>query len=97
MLLVTARRGPDGAQVSVPATVSATATDLRGQRQTIEMRPMASSAPVAEAQERMLDYVGIFRAELPDTLRFELQVRPEDGAPVRLEFTRELAPAASEL
>ena len=84
MLLVAARRGPDGAEVAVPARVTATATDLRGRRQDIEMRELRVGD--------LLDYVGTVETTLPDTLRFDVTIVPEGGASSSMQFTREFFP-----
>lgn len=84
MLLVAVRRGAEGAEVTVPARVTATATDLRGRRQDIEMRELR----VAD----LLDYVGTVQTTLPDTLRFDVTIVPEGGASSSMQFTREFFP-----
>ena len=42
MLLVGVRQGPDMQETALPATITATATDLRGVRQTLELREVRS-------------------------------------------------------
>ncbi|UHQ22366.1 DUF4426 domain-containing protein [Lysobacter sp. 5GHs7-4] len=88
MLLVAVRRGPDGQDVAVPARVSATATDLRGQRHTLELRELRTG----EGDAQLLDYIGTVEIALPDTLRFEVGVTPEQGASTTVQFSREFYP-----
>lgn len=84
LLLVALRRGDDGQEVSVPARVEATVTDLRGQRHALELRELRSG--------ELLDYVGTVQVSLPDTLRFELRIVPEGGRVSNMQFTREFHP-----
>lgn len=92
MLLVAIRRGPEGQEVALPAKVTATATDLRGQQQTFEMRELRSGAPGTPPEQQLLDYVGTVRVQMPDTLRFNVQITREGSAPVQLQFAREFYP-----
>lgn len=84
MLLVAVRKGPDGAEVAVPARVTATATDLRGRRQDVAMRELRVGD--------LVDYVGTVQTTLPDTLRFDVTIVPEGGASSSMQFTREFFP-----
>lgn len=84
MLLVGLRQGESGQASSVPAQVSATTTDLRGQRETIELRPLVSG--------ELVDYVGFVQVTLPDTLRFEVDIQLEDGRRSTMRFSRQFAP-----
>lgn len=84
MLLVAVRQGADGNEVALPAQITATATDLRGQRQTIAMRELRVGD--------LLDYVGTVQTTLPDTLRFDVTIVREDGATSSLQFSREFFP-----
>ena len=84
MLLVGVRQGPDMQETALPATITATATDLRGVRQTLELREVRSGD--------LVDYVGIARVSPPDTLRFDLDIRREDGASSTMQFTRDIFP-----
>ncbi len=84
MLLVAVRKGADGAETALPAQVTATATDLRGQRQTIAMRELRVGD--------LLDYVGTVQTTLPDTLRFDVTIVREGGATSSMQFTREFFP-----
>lgn len=92
MLLVAVRQGPEGQEMALPAKVTATATDLRGQQQTLEMRELRSGAPGSPPEQQLLDYVGTVRAQVPDTLRFNVQVAREGSAPASLQFAREFYP-----
>ena len=89
MLLVAVRRGPDGQDVAVPARVSATATDLRGQRHTLELRELRTGEA---GSAQLLDYIGTVDIALPDTVRFDVTVVPESGAGTNLQFSREFYP-----
>jgi len=84
MLLVGLRRGPAGGETSVPATVTATVTDLRGQEQVIEMRELHSGD--------LVDYVGTMQVSLPDTLAFELSIAREGKPASTMQFSREFFP-----
>ncbi|MGY1424120.1 DUF4426 domain-containing protein [Lysobacter sp. A289] len=84
MLLVGLREGESGQAASVPAQVSATTTDLRGQRETIELRPLVSG--------ELVDYVGFVQVTLPDTLRFQVDIQLEDGTRSTMRFSRQFAP-----
>lgn len=88
MLLVAVRRGPDGQDVAVPARVQAIATDLRGQRHTVELRELRTG----EGSAQLLDYIGTVEIALPDTLRFDIDVTPENGASTTVQFSREFYP-----
>lgn len=81
MVLVGLRRGESMQETSVRARITATVTDLRGQRQAIELRELHSG--------ELVDYVGTLQVPLPDTLRFELDIALEDGARSTMRFTRE--------
>ena len=84
MLLVAVRQGPEMQETSVPATITATATNLSGQRQSIALRELRSGD--------LLDYVGIVQTTLPDTLRFDLTIVREGGASSTMQFSREFYP-----
>lgn len=84
MLLVGVRKGENAQETALPATITATATNLSGQRQSIALRELRS--------EGLLDYVGTVEVSLPDTLRFDLVVVPEGGASSTLQFSREFYP-----
>lgn len=84
LLLVAVRQGADGAETALPAQVTATATDLSGQRQSIAMRELRVGD--------LLDYVGTVQTTLPDTLRFDVTIVREGGATSTMQFTREFFP-----
>ena len=84
LLLVTVRRGDDASATAMPATVKATATDLRGGRQELAMRELRSGD--------LLDHAGIATTTLPDTLRFDVTVAGADGRTSTLQFSRDFYP-----
>lgn len=89
LLVIGMRRGPQSQEASVAGRVSASASDLLGNRQTIELREILS--------EDFIDYFGTARVSMPDTLRFEIVAKP-DGAPAaRLQFHRDFFPESTSL
>lgn len=84
MLLVGLRQGPVAEETSVPATVSARVTDLRGQKQVIEMHELHAG--------ELVDYVGTVRVSLPDTLMFDLSIEREGAPTSTMQFSREFFP-----
>jgi hypothetical protein len=84
LLLVAVRQGPEAQEVALPATITATAVDLRGRRQDIPMRELRTGD--------LLDYVGTTEIDLPDTVRFELTIVREGGAQSTMQFSREFYP-----
>jgi len=84
MLLVGVRRDIEGDETALPARVTATAADLLGKRQQLEMREVRSG--------EFIDYVGTARVIAPDTLRFDVEVTPEGGSPMELRFNRDFFP-----
>ena len=84
MLLVAVRQGPEARETALPATITATAVDLRGRRQDIPMRELRTG--------ELLDYVGTAELDLPDTVRFELTILREGSAQSTMQFTREFYP-----
>ena len=84
MLLVAVRRGPEAREISVPATITAHATDLRGGRHALAMRELRSGD--------LLDYVGTVEVSLPDTLRFDVEIVREGGARSTMQFSRDFYP-----
>lgn len=84
MLLVAVRKGADAAETALPARITATATDLRGQRQDIVLRELRAGD--------LLDYVGTVQTTLPETLRFEVRIVREGGAASTMQFSREFYP-----
>lgn len=84
MLRVSPRTGPEGAEVSAPVKVSATVTGLRGVPQTLEMKTVDVGG--------LVDHVGTVRADLPDTLRFDVRVVSPQGQSETLRITRDFQP-----
>lgn len=84
MLLVAVRQGSQAQATSLPARISATATDLRGHVQPIAMRELRSG--------ELLDYVGTVEVATPDTLRFEIDIVREGGAHSSMQFSRDFYP-----
>jgi len=83
LLLVSVRRGAEGAESSVPASITATVSDLRGQRREFDLREIRSGD--------LVDYVGTTRVSRPDTLRFDLNVVRDGGDASRMQFSRDFA------
>ena len=92
MLLVAVRQGRDGAEVTLPAQVTATSTDLRGQRQTIAIRELRVDDPASGPGQVLLDHVGMVQTTLPETLRFDVRIVRQGGATSSLQFSREFFP-----
>lgn len=92
MLLVAVRKGAETQEASLPAQITATVTDLRGQKQSIAMRELRVPATGSGAEQALLDYVGTVEVELPDTLRFDLVIVREGGASSTMQFSREFYP-----
>ncbi len=84
LLLVTVRKGGDADAASMPATVTATATDLRGGRQELAMHALETGG--------LVDYVGTVSTTLPETLRFDVAVVPTGAGATRLQFSRDFFP-----
>jgi Domain of unknown function (DUF4426) len=83
LLMVSVRRGPEGFDIALPATITATATDLRGQTRQITMREMR----VGE----LTDYIGTTDVSPPDTLRFDVKIVREGGAASTMTFSRDFS------
>jgi Domain of unknown function (DUF4426) len=83
LLMVSVRRGPEGFDVSLPAAITASATDLRGQARQIAMREMR----VGE----LTDYIGITDVSPPDTLRFDVRIVREGSAASTMTFSRDFS------
>ena len=84
LLLVAVRQGPDATATALPASITATATDLRGGRQDIAMRELKSGD--------LVDYIGTVSTTLPDTLRFDITVVRAGGATSTMQLQREFYP-----
>jgi hypothetical protein len=91
LLLVGVRQGADAQEVALPATITATVTNLRGQRQQIALRELRSE-PASATQQPLLDYVGTVETTLPDTLQFDLDIVRAGGAHSTMQFSREFYP-----
>ena len=89
LLLVGVRRGDDADETPIPAQVTATVTDLRGQRSPVEMRALHGNDPSGEA---VLDYFAVVEASPPDTLRFDLDIAWPGGPGATLRVEHELRP-----
>ncbi len=84
LLLVAVRKGSPGAEVAVPARVSASVAGLTGGKRSVEMRELRTGD--------LLDYIGTVETSLPETVRFEVDVSTEDGAKTKAQFSREFYP-----
>jgi hypothetical protein len=84
LLLVAVRQGPDATATALPASITATATDLRGGRQDIAMRELKSGD--------LVDYIGTVDTTLPDTLRFDITVVRTGAATSTMQLQREFFP-----
>lgn len=83
LLLVAVRKGPDGQDIALPATIQASVVDLRGQRRDIAMRELRAG--------ELVDYIGIVDVSPPDTLSFDLKIVREGGATSLMQFSRDFA------
>ena len=92
LLLVMVRQGPDGDDTALPARITATVTDLRGQARPIAMRELRTDDPDSDSGRPLLDYIGTVDASLPDTLRFDVAIVRENGATATMQFNREFFP-----
>ena len=81
MLMVGVRADRDGQQVTVPARVTATRVDLRGNRMQVDLRELEAGG--------FVDHVGTFRVEPPETLTFEVEVRRDGAPPATLRFNHD--------
>ncbi len=84
LLLVAVRQGPDGKDVALPATITATVSNLQGQRQDIAMRELRTGD--------LVDYVGTVDASPPDTLSFDIKIVREGAATETMTFSRDFVP-----
>lgn len=76
--VVVLERRADGGQVTVPALVAASKTNLLGQSVPIEMREIRENERVS--------YLGSFEFAPMRNLRFELSVQPAGSKPLLLRF-----------
>ncbi len=84
LLLVAVRQGPEVNERSLSAIVTASATDLRGNKQVIAMREVRTGD--------LLDYIGTVETSLPETLRFDIKAVRDGRALATLQFNREFYP-----
>ena len=71
LLLVSVRQGEPSREVSLEADIRATATDLLGRKQVVQMRRVGIG--------EFVDYVGSVQVIPPDTLHFIIDARPKAG------------------
>lgn len=83
LLLVGVRRGA-AEDTSLPARVTASATDLLGRRQAIVLREVRSGG--------FIDYAGTVSLSPPETLRFDVVVDRDGAARESLRFSRDFFP-----
>lgn len=83
LLLVGVRRGA-AEHTSLPARVTASATDLLGRRQAIVLREVRSGG--------FIDYAGTATLSPPETLRFDVVVDRDGAARESLRFSRDFFP-----
>lgn len=84
LLMVSVRKGPESSEVSLPAKINATVTDLQGKRVDIDMREVRTG--------EFIDHLGTITISVPDTLRFDLTIQRDDGTVSTMQFTREFLP-----
>lgn len=87
LLVVAIRQGINSDAFALPATVTASVTDLRGSRHDLTMRELHSGDP--ETGTDLVDYVSTVQTSLPDTLRFDIRVQPEGVEAVTLQLSRD--------
>lgn len=84
LLLVAVRQGTEADERSLPAIITASATDLRGNKHPIAMREVRTG--------ELLDYIGTVETSLPETLRFDVKAVRDGKAVATLQFNREFYP-----
>lgn len=84
LLLVAVRQGPDASATALPATITATVTDLRGGSHAIAMHEVRTG--------ELVDYVGTVATTLPDTLRFDIRVVRANGATSTMQLSKDFYP-----
>ena len=89
LLLVGVRRGEGAGETPIPARVTATVTDLRGQRHALDVRELHGNDPSGAT---VLDYFAVVETAPPDTLRFAIDVAWEGGPGTTLRVEHELRP-----
>lgn len=90
MLLVSVRRGAEGQDTLVPATITATVTDLRGVRRTLSLRELRTPGATDDPAQTLVDHVALVPVSPPDTLRFDLKIVRADGRTSTMTFSRDL-------
>lgn len=76
-------RGPNAAHgVPVASRVEGTATTLLGKRLPLQFRIVTDDGPPHS--------LAVIQVSRPDTLTFTLRVAPEDAAPFRIDFSRDI-------
>ena len=82
LLNVSVRKGKPGADTAVPSVVTAAASNLNGQRQSISLREVKDGEAVY--------YLGEARVSGNETLSFEIEVTPtERHTPIQVSFRQE--------
>ena len=81
---IAVRRGPDGADAAVPATVKIAATNLAGQRELLDVREHREGDAIY--------YLAQARIAGEDTLTFEVEALPQGGRPLRTTFRQDFFP-----
>ena len=81
---IAVRRGPDGADVAVPATVRIAVTNLAGQRELLDVREHREGDAIY--------YLAQARVAGEDTLTFEVEALPQGARPLRTTFRQEFFP-----
>lgn len=82
---IAVRRGRAAESVAVAAKIEASATNMAGQRQTLQLREVREGDAIY--------YLGEARIDDRDTLSFEVTATPEGGTPIRVMFAQEFWPA----
>ncbi|HMB57007.1 MAG TPA: DUF4426 domain-containing protein [Arenimonas sp.] len=82
LINIAVRKGKLGSDVAVPSKVSATVTNLNGQRQSLVLREVKEGDAVY--------YLGETRIDGHETLSFEIEVTPTGRSePIRASFRQE--------
>lgn len=81
LLVVGLRRGGGSDEQSLEGNVRAEAVNLLGGRQAVALREVRSG--------EFIDYVGTAHLQLPDTLRFFVDIQVADHEPMSLRFHRD--------
>ena len=81
---IAVRRGPDGADVAVAATVRIAVTNLAGQREVLDVREHREGDAIY--------YLAQARTAGEDTLTFEVEALPQGARPLRTTFRQQFFP-----